>query len=54
MFRRIFGKKPKPPPSVEVKELSLDSIEEEIKKLKDAKLGVVKEEMRPLDRKSVV
>jgi len=48
MFRRIFGKKPKPPPSVEVKELSLDSIEEEIKKLKDAKLGVVKEEMRPL------
>lgn len=48
MFRRIFGKKPKPPPTAEVKELSLDSIEEEIKRLKEAKLEVVKGEMRPL------
>lgn len=48
MFRRIFGKKPKPPPTVEVKELSLDSIEAEIKRLKEAKLETVKEEMRPL------
>jgi len=48
MFRRIFGKKPKPPPLVEVKELSLDSIEEKIKKLKDDKLEVVKGEIGPL------
>jgi len=48
MFRRIFGKKPKPLPQVEVKELSLDSLGEEIKKLKDDKLEVVKGEIGPL------
>jgi len=48
MFRRIFGKKAKPPPLVEVRELSLDSIEEKIKKLKDDKLEVVKGEIGPL------
>jgi len=48
MFRRIFGKKPKPPPPAEVKELSLDSLEGEIKKLKDDRLEVVKGEIGPL------
>jgi len=48
MFRRIFGKKPKPSPPVEVKELSLDSLGEEIKKLKDDRLEVVKGEMKLL------
>jgi len=48
MFRRIFGKKPKPSPPVEVRELSLDSLGEEIKKLKDDRLEVVKGEIGPL------
>jgi len=48
MFRRIFGKKPKPPPLLEVKEFSLDSLEEEIRKLKDSRLEVVKGEIGPL------
>jgi len=45
-LRRIFGKKPKPTPSLEVKELSLDSLEEEIEKLKKDKLGAIGEEVR--------
>jgi hypothetical protein len=48
MFRRIFGRKPKPPSTVEEKELSLDSIESEINRVRDAKLGSVRDEMRPL------
>lgn len=46
MFRRIFGKKPKPPPPLEIKELSLDSLEGEIEKLKKDKLGAIGEEVR--------
>jgi len=45
-LRRIFGKKPKPTPSLEVKEFSLDTLEEEIEKLKKDKLGAIGEEVR--------
>jgi hypothetical protein len=48
MFRRIFGKKPKPLPTLEIKEFSLDSLEGEIKKLKEGRLEVVKGEIGPL------
>jgi hypothetical protein len=48
MLRRIFGKKPKPPPPIEVRELSLDSLGEEIKKLKDDELKAIEGEVGPL------
>jgi len=46
-FRRIFGRKPKPPPPPEIRELSLDSLEEEIKSLRVRKLEAAKEAVKP-------
>lgn len=46
-LRRIFGKKPKSPPPPEIRELSVDSLEEEIKSLRARKLEAAKEATRP-------
>ena len=46
-LRRIFGKKTKPPPLPEIRELSLDSLEEEIKSLRMHKLEAAKEAVKP-------
>lgn len=46
-LRRIFGKKPKPSPPPETRELSLDSLEAEIKSLRMRKLEAAKEALKP-------
>ena len=46
-FRRIFGRKPKPPPPPEIRELSLDSLEEEIKSLRTRKLEAANKAVKP-------
>lgn len=46
-FRKIFGRKPRPPPPPEIRELSLDSLEEEIKSLRARRLEAAKEAVKP-------
>jgi hypothetical protein len=46
-FRKIFGKKPKPPPPPELREFSLDSLGEEIISLRARKLEAAKGAVKP-------
>lgn len=46
-LRRLFGKKLKPPPPPEAREFSFESLEEELKNAKGARLDAAKETMGP-------
>jgi hypothetical protein len=46
-LRRLFGRKPKPVPPPEVKEFSLESLEEELKSIKKNRLAGVEEAIKP-------